>query len=189
MKTRLVLIISICVQVICAKELPVPDHYFLYTDFSSQRSSPFLKKTVDGSGYIVMNGKEEFAFKQKTPAEITIVRKNGVISFRKGNAAPIIIASSSEDAENSALTLLFSGDTEKIHEIFSIEENTYEEMDQFTLTPKEGQKTFASISSIFIESSGDKIKKMELHYKNKTSLSYQFYNSVTGKVPDEKLLQ
>ncbi len=172
--------------ILFSKDIPVPDNNYLYTDFTFERTSPFLKKPVTGSGRIVMDGKDNFIFKQIKPVLIIIKKIAGEISFQKGDAKPIIINAMSDDMDNGNIAILFSGDSARISELFKVTYSAIHGKDNFELIPRDDTGSLKTILLIHIISNIDKIEKIKIEYKNKSTITYSFFNAITGIKPDEK---
>jgi len=172
--------------ILFSNDIPVPENNYLYTDFTFERTSPFLKKPVTGSGRILMDGKNHFIFKQIKPVLITIKKISGEISFQKGDAKPITINAMSDDMDNGNIAILFSGDSARISELFKLTHSTIQGKDYFELIPRESMLSLKTIQIIHIVSKADKIENIKIEYKNKSTITYSFFNAVTGIKPDEK---
>lgn len=163
--------------IVLSRNLPQPQNNQLYTEFNSVRTAPYLKRSIKGSGYIAMDGKEKILFKQEKPLNIE-VRKTGIeVTFKRGKMEPINI-----DLQDNDIMLIFS-DVEKLQENYTIDTTKKNNKDTFRLTPKKETR----IKEIIIISNNINIEKLEIFYKDKSTLVYTFHNTITGIKPDERL--
>ena len=81
--------------------LPHPKNSMLYTEFVSYKKATYLKKPIEMVGYIVMNGENNFLFKQTKPILIEVRKNNNKLTFKKESSPPIEIPNS-PNGENIA---------------------------------------------------------------------------------------
>jgi len=160
-----------------SQTLPFPKNDMLYTEFVSYKKASYLKNPIKTVGYIVMNGNGNFLFKQISPIVIEVRKKDGRLTFKKENSQPIEIPNS-PGGENIA----FLFDKNSNYSNFIITKNVKNNKDFFLVVPKNQDK----IEKIEIVSNDDKIESIILFFKDKSSMTYDFKNTVTGIVPDEK---
>lgn len=156
-------------------DLPQPKNNRLYTEFVSYRTANYLKKTIISSGYIVMDGKSRFLFKQIEPLDIEIRKNEDKITYKREDMEPVEV-----DTVSNAIIFIFD-DPEKLKEKYTIEKTIKNNVDVYSIMPK-GKDEIKSILIIGIE---DKIQEVMVFFKNKTELIYKFSNTVTGTKPDE----
>jgi hypothetical protein len=167
---------------IFSQELPHPKDQQLYTEFTSQRMAAYLKKPIISEGYIVMNGSERFTFKQSKPTLIEIKKTGGKIIYKRENMDPIVMdASGQMTADTDNIMFLFSND-QNIKDKFEINIKKINEKDEFTIIPNKKEK----VDKITVMAIDDKIESIRIQFLNKSTLVYQFKNTVTGVVPDDK---
>ena len=168
---------------IWVQSLPKPDKDYLYTEFSSVRKLKYVKKPIVSSGYIAMNGKEDFIYRQETPTLLEIKKIGDAAFYKKENIAPIQIdLSKSNFDESYSVIFLFYGDDEKVSEYFNITKTFKNNIDYYDIYPKK-QGTIKQVSATGL---GDKLYSIDMTYADGSTLSYKFANSVTGTKPDDK---
>ncbi len=185
MPIRLLLniIVALVPCFIWAQSLPKPDKDYLYTEFSSVRKLKYVKKPIVSGGYIAMNGKEDFIYRQVTPTLLEIKKIGDTAFYKKANIAPIQIdLSKSNFDESYSVIFLFYGDDEAVSEYFDITKTFANNLDNYKITPKK-QGTIKLISATGL---GDKLYSIDMTYADGSTLSYRFTNSVTGTKPDDK---
>lgn len=166
-----------------AQSLPKPDKDYLYTEFSSVRKLKYIKKPIVSSGYIAMNGKEDFIYRQETPTLLEIKKIGDAAFYKKANIDPIQIdLSKSNFDESYSVIFLFYGDDKTVGEYFDITKTFADNLDNYKILPKK-QGTIKLISATGL---GDKLHSIDMIYADGSTLSYKFSNSVTGTKPDEK---
>lgn len=177
-KTMIIIFIMISYSVI-SLELPKPDNDMMYTEFISTRKATYLKKENISKGIIVMDGQDKFLYKQTMPFEFSIKKTDDIITYKKGDVPEIQL--DSDSGNNNEIMVLF-GDNETLNEEYDIKAKKNGEVTEFTLTPRKISK----IDYIEVFASGDKFKSFTIFFKNKSTLSYEFINTMTGTKPDEK---
>lgn len=175
---RLIIIIFLLSNFIIfsQEQLPQPKNDQLYTEFVSYRYASYLKKPLAGSGYIAMDGKNKFIFKQIKPVIIEIKKNENKTTFKRGATEPIEI----DEMENE-LFFLF-GEQKNINQIYDISKKVINNKDNYYIVPKEKQ----NISNITLIGLDDKIEKIEIFFNDNSKIIYEFKNTVTGIKPDEK---
>ena len=165
-----------CFVLIFSQTLPQPENNQLYTEFISYRTAEYLKNPIISTGYIVMDGRDKFLFKQDEPISIEIKKNNNIITFKKNGMQAIQVDSLSDD-----FTFLFD-DPEKLKQKYFITKKNINNKEEYSVIPKQKE----NINQIIIITSGDKIEKIDINFNDKTNLVYNFKNTITGTKPDEK---
>lgn len=175
---RLIIIIFLFLNFIIfpQEDLPQPKNSRLFTEFVSYRYAPYLKKPLTGTGYIVMDGKNRFIFKQVKPVIIEVKKIDDKTTFKRGNTEPIEV----NEMENE-LFFLF-GDQTNIRRIYDISKKVINNKDNYYVVPKNKK----DISNIFIVGIEDKFERIEINFNDNSKIIYEFKNTVTGIKPDEK---
>ena len=125
-----------------------------------------------------MNGNKNFLFKQTKPILIEVRQKNGKLTFQKEKAQPVEIPNS-QSGDNVA----FLFDKNSSFENYNLSKTIQNNKDFFLVIPKKVEK----VNKIEIISTSDKIESIKFYFHDKTTLVYEFKNTVTGTPPDEKL--
>jgi outer membrane lipoprotein-sorting protein len=159
--------------------LPQPKNDQLYTEFTAKRTSTYLKKPVTGNGYIVMNGKNNFLFRQNTPVLIDVRKKGESLTLKINNNDPIEISSGSD---NDNIAFLFDNPI-NLEKNYYISKTVSAGLDEFLVVPKKASK----IEKIILTATGDMIRTLNVYFRDKTVVNYEFRNTKTGTIPDEKL--
>lgn len=159
--------------------LPMPLNFQLYTEFTAVKTSKFLKKPLQYTGYIAMDGKNNFIYKHTKPVEI-IVRKSGTKLTYKTNSSGEIDISGSSSGSGDNIAFIFDENVSKDYEITkkSLVSGEFE----FTMIPKKVHK----ILQVKITSKDDKFITIDMYFSDKSLLKYTFSNTVTGSPPDSK---
>ena len=162
-------------------ELPHPENDQLYTDFVSYRFANYLKKPIIGNGYIVMDGKNKFLFKQIDPINIEIRKVDDKILYKVKDNQPIEI---SNDQDENIMFIFYNSDLSNKN--FDIQKKlNNNNKDFFNIIPKEKK----NIINIEIISMLDKVEKITIYFINNSTLIYEFKNSITGKKPSEQFFK
>jgi len=177
-KIILLIILFISVNIIYSQNIPQPKNNQLYTEFTSTRTAKYLKKPLTANGFIVMDGLNNFLFKQTDPVLIEIKKIKGKITYKKGDNDPIEIDSKAQEF------LIIFDNPENINKNFDIKKEIINKKDFYTVTPKNGSNE--NIIKILITAVEDKIEIIEIYFTNGSKHTYKFRNTVTGKKPDEK---
>jgi len=164
-----------------AETLNLPKNSQLYTEFKSVKTAKFLKKPLASSGYIVMNGKNNFLYKQTEPFSLEVRKKGLKIILKKDKMDPIEIPST---ANGDNIAFLFEGD-EAVMSNYNISKKAVSEKDFYTITPKQTGK----IKEISIVGKDDKYESIKLLFTDNSTITYDFKNTTTGTPPDEKYFQ
>jgi hypothetical protein len=162
-----------------SENFPQPKNDQLYAEFTAKRTSVYLKQPVTSSGYIVMNGKNNFLFRQNKPVSIDVRRKNDSLTLKINNNEPVEIGSG-PDSDNIAFIF---NDPENLEKNYYITMTLSGGVNEYLVVPKKASK----IEKIIAMASGDVIRTLNIYFRDKTVLSYEFRNTKTGTAPDEKL--
>jgi hypothetical protein len=179
MKITLILIMMTITSVLFSETLPQPKNAQLYTEFNSKRTAPFLKKPITSSGYIVMDGKSNFLYKQTNPFNIEVRKKGSKLTFKKDKSEAITLPPT---ASGDNIAFLFEGD-ETFLENYDITKKAASNKDLYSIIPKKSEK----VKEIQITGNDDKFESIKLIFNDKSEIFYEFKNTVTGTPPDEKL--
>ncbi|HPO48898.1 MAG TPA: hypothetical protein PLO89_01100 [Spirochaetota bacterium] len=163
-----------------SQTLPYPDGDALYSEYTSLRSAVYLKKPLVSYGYIVMKGAKNFLFKQTAPIVIEVRQKGDKLTFKKEDTQPIEIPNT-QSGDNIA----FLFDKDSSLDNFNVSKSFSNGKDFYLIVPKKIDK----VTKIELVSKKDKVETIKLFFKDKTLLTYEFKNTVTGTLPDEKLFQ
>lgn len=188
MKKFFLSLLLFAVFIVSAQEasIPFPKNGQLYTEYTSRKSSPYIKKVIESSGWLAKDG-DKFAFFQETPSVIKVVNVGDEMSLKIGNNKPIKMKAEADSAaEFSDINLLFSGDPEQVNRIFSINSENVGSKMRYFLQPKNGSGAVGKLEFMRFVSTQDKLEKLEIKYKNGTAIEFKFFNTVTGESIDEK---
>lgn len=164
--------------------LPKPKNNQLYTDYVSYKYTPYLKRPVITTGFIALDGKDKFVFKQLMPVEFVIKRLNEKITFKRAGMAEVVIDKDNSNAEYDFF-FLFDEGYELLKEYNLIEKDIANGKKEFLITPKNK----SNYSKIIVIAFDDKFESLELYFNNKTVLRYEFKNSITGQEIDKKYFE
>lgn len=179
MKKNLLFLLFILIgSFIFPETLPQPKNMQLYTDFKAEKKAVFLKKPLISSGYIVINGKNNFIFKQIIPFSLEVRKKDNKLTYKKDKMDPVELP---ESASGDNIAFLFEGD-ESILANYNITKKFENSLDYFTIIPKQ----IGKIKEILVSAKEDKLITIKLNFTDKSSIFYTFQNTVTGIAPDEK---
>ncbi len=155
----------------------------LYTDFVAVRMSPYLKKPKVSFGYIVAD-RDKFLFKQTKPIKMEVRQENGVLTIKLPGDSEIVIDGSSEEYSDDVMFLFDSAFD--LNDNFVIKKDVVGDKDYYELLPNK-PKLSKKISLISLVVKGDSLESMTLTFKNRSTISYEFKNTITGVKPDESL--
>lgn len=184
MRNRLIFVFIIITNFLFSQNrVPIPKYYKLYTEFISYRKMKYLKKESIATGYIAMDGKDKFIYKQKTPFIIEIKKKGDIISYKRENANEIIIdISDKSNSQFEGIVFLKIFNEENVED-FIITKRTVKNIDYYEIIPKK----IVYIDSIKANGIDDKLYELIISYKDGSTLRYEFKNTETGINIDEKL--
>ncbi|MBQ1998474.1 MAG: hypothetical protein II258_04150 [Spirochaetales bacterium] len=166
--------------------IPRPKNELLYTEYTSRKSSPYIKKIIESTGWIAKDG-ENFAFFQETPSLLKVVNKGDEMSLKIGNNKPMKMKKSAAgNGEFNEVNILFTADTAELNRVFAINCEAAGEKMRYFLQPKSKDGAIGKIEYMRFVSIDDKLEKLEMKYKNGTVLEFKFFNTVTGEFIDEK---
>lgn len=166
--------------------IPFPKNGQLYTEYTSRKSSPYVKKVIESTGWLAKDG-DAFAFVQETPSVIKMVTKGDEITLKIGNNKPMKMKTTADSAvEFNEISLLFTNDTEQVNRIFSINSENVGSKTRYFLQPKVNSGAVGKLEFMRFVSIQDKLEKLEIKYKNGTVIEFKFFNTVTGEDIDEK---
>ncbi|MCH5150330.1 MAG: outer-membrane lipoprotein carrier protein LolA [Spirochaetales bacterium] len=189
MKKLFLSIILSAVFTVSAQEasvIPFPKNGQLYTEYTSRKSSPYIKKVIESTGWIAKDG-DKFAFFQETPSVLKVVNKGDEMSLKIGNNKPMKMKITADSAtEYSDIGLLFTDDAAQIDRTFSISSEKIGSKTRYFLKPKGDNKVIGKLEFMRFVSTQDKLEKLEIKYKNGTAIEFTFFNTVTGEDVDEK---
>jgi len=155
----------------------------LYTDFVAVRVSPYLKNPKVSFGYIVADG-DRFVFKQTKPVRMEIRQENSILTIKLPNNSEIVVDSSSNEYSDDVIFLF---DTNfDFNDNFIIKNYVVNDKNHYELVPTKPKlsKKIALVSLITLE---DRLESMKLTFKNGSSITYDFKNTVVGETPNEDL--
>lgn len=186
---RIFLLIFLSVTFFAMSEdiaIPRPKDDLLYTEYTSRKSSPYIKKVIESSGWLAKDG-EKFAFYQDTPSVMKVVNKGDEMSLKIGNNKPMKMkVSAAGGGEYSDVNILFTADTAEINRIFTINCEAVGSKMRYFLQPKVKDGAVGKLEFMRFVGTGDKLEKLEMKYKNGTMIEFKFFNTVTGESIDEK---
>lgn len=166
--------------------IPFPKNGQLYTEYTSRKSSPYIKKVIESSGWIAKDG-DKFAFFQGTPSVIKVVSNGDEMTLKIGNNKPIKMkAAADSTVEFNDINLLFTDDTEQVNRTFSINSENIGSKMRYFLQPKVNGGAVGKLEFMRFVSTQDKLEKLEIKYKNGTEIEFKFFNTVTGENVDEE---
>lgn len=166
--------------------IPFPKNGQLYTEYTSRKSSPYMKKVIESSGWIAQDG-DKFAFYQETPSVMKVVNNGDEITLKIGNNKPMKMkAPAGSEGEFNGMNLIFTGDTQEINRTFNINSENAGSKVRYFLQPKVGGGAIGKLESMYFVSTQDKLEVLEIKYKNGTEIKFKFFNTVTGEHIDEK---
>ena len=177
-KKAIIFFFIIFIQVIYAVNLPGPKNDQLYTEFKSTRTSPYLKRPMSSSGYIVMNGKENFLFKQQKPVEINVRKDGEHMTLKIGNNPAVEI---NPDSGGDNIAFLFNNDG-NLDKYYDITQSVSQGYDEYLVIPKKKSK----IEKIIVQGKENIVISIILNFYDRSVITYTFKNTRTGTPPDEK---
>jgi hypothetical protein len=160
------------------ESLPQPKNDRLYSEFTARRSAPYLKRPLLSSGYIAMNGKDKFIFKQTKPSVIEVRKKEDRLTLKINNNAPMEINSNS-NGDN--ISFIFDS-PENLEKYYDITKTSADGNDEYQIVPK----TRAKVDRIILTGIGDIILTIDIFFTDKSDILFEFKNTKTGTAPDEK---
>lgn len=170
-------------------DIPRPKNDLLYTEYTARKSSPYIKKVIESSGWVAKDGKK-FAFFQETPSVIKVVNNGDEMSLKIGNNKPMkmkVASGGGAGAEFADVNILFTADTAEINRVFTISCEPVGNKMRYFLQPKTKDGALGKVEFMRFVSTDDKLEKLEMKYKNQTMIEFKFFNTVTGEVIDEKI--
>ncbi|HOJ64478.1 MAG TPA: hypothetical protein PLE45_08660 [Spirochaetota bacterium] len=182
MKVNYLILLFICGSFLFSQNrLPVPKDYKLYTEFISYKKFKYLKKESISTGYIAMNGKDKFIYKQLAPFVIEIRKKDNNLYYKRENMNEIII-----DITNSSqfdIAIFFNLDDKEFNENFVITKNKINNTDHYNIIPKNN----SYVTNITAKGNDYKLEELTIFYKDGSFLRYEFKNTKTGMDIDSNL--
>lgn len=189
MKNLFLLLFLLAVFTVSAQDagvIPFPKNGLLYTEYTSRKSSPYIKKTIESTGWLAKDG-DKFVFFQETPSVVKVVNNGDEISLKIGNNKPMKMKMTADGApEFNEISLLFTNDTAQINRTFSINSENIGSKTRYFLQPKANSGAVGKLEFMRFVSIQDKLEKLEIKYKNGTAIEFKFFNTVTGEAIDEK---
>ncbi|OHD24411.1 MAG: hypothetical protein A2Y34_04165 [Spirochaetes bacterium GWC1_27_15] len=163
-----------------SQKIPHPKNSMLYTEFTAYKSALYLKKPIVSSGYIAMNGLDKFIFKQTKPIVIEVKKRENRMFFKREGMNEIEISGNNDNSDNIAF--LFSTNEDDLKKNFKIEQITTNGKQKYTVTPFKPTK----VEKIEVIGIDDKIENIKIFFKDKSTILYEFKNTITGTSPNEK---
>ena len=180
MKKIIIFFFTVFCLLLFPQDLPKPKNNQLYTEFTSYRYAPYLKKPLVSSGYIALDGQDKLVFRQNQPVSIVVKKAGEKITYQKGNNTPIEVT----DASSNEILIIF-GEQEGLQEKYDITKEIIDGKEKFTVIPKKNNR----MKSMILFSAEDVLEKLEINFSDRSRLVYEFKNAVTGVSPDKKYFE
>lgn len=166
---------------IFSQQLPVPKNYQLFTKYNSIQHSKFFKKEIKSSGYLIMDGKDTFLFKQELPVRVVIKKIGDRIIYKKGDNSSIDI---DIPDDKKSIFMIFQN-SNNIYKYYNVVSSKIDNKNKFKFTITPIKNVINGIDKITMIAVEDKIQQMTLFYKT-GYLEYFFNSTITGTKPDKK---
>lgn len=181
----IILFINFTYLLFSQNKLPIPKDYKLYTDFVCYKKTKYLKKETITTGYIAMDGKNKFIYKQINPFVIEIRKRNNTILYKRENFNEITIEISDTNHNDVDIFIisLFNSEEKDFENNFFITKEVIKDYDYYKIIPKNTKY----IKEIKAKGIDDKLTEIIITYIDNSLLRYEFKNVKTGKSIDENL--